>query len=118
MSRPVPCVALDAVLPRDRRVNLVKIDVEGGELNALIGMERTIDRDRPAILSEFSPGALVGISNCTGPEYLGYLTAKGYGISVINQDGSESHYAADIAAVMDAYVRSGIDHIDILARPR
>jgi FkbM family methyltransferase len=116
-SRPVPCFALDDLLPKDRHFNLVKIDTEGAELNALIGLSRTIDRDRPVIVSEFSPGILPGISHCSGPEYLLYLIAKGYRIGVIEQDGSENCFGDDVDGVMGAYSRSGIDHIDIIATP-
>jgi FkbM family methyltransferase len=117
-SCPVPCFALDALLPKDRPINLVKIDTEGAELNALIGLSETIDRDRPVIVSEFSPGMLPGISHCSGPEYLRYLIAKGYRIGVIERDGSESRFGDDVDGVMGAYSRSGIDHIDIIATPR
>jgi FkbM family methyltransferase len=117
-SRPVPCFALDAILPKDRRINLVKLDAEGAELNALIGLSQTIDRDRPIIVSEFSPGALPGISHCSGPEYLRFLIARGYGVGVIEKDGSESSFGGDVDGVMGAYARSGIDHIDIIATPR
>jgi FkbM family methyltransferase len=114
-SRPVPCFALDAILPKDRRINLVKIDTEGAELNALMGLSATIDRDHPVIISEFSPGMLPGISRCTGPEYLRFLIAKGYRIGVIEHDGSETSFGGDVEGVMAAYSRSGVDHIDIIA---
>ena len=117
-ARPVPCFALDAILPKDRPINLVKIDAEGAELNALIGLSGTIDRDRPVIVSEFSPGMLPGISRCSGPEYLRFLIAKGYQIGVIEQDGSETGFEDDVDGVMLAYSRSGVDHIDIIATPR
>ena len=117
-ARPVPCFALDAILPKDRRINLVKIDTEGAELNALMGLSSTIDRDHPVIVSEFSPGVLPGISRCNGPEYLGFLIAKGYRIGVIEQDGSETSFADEVEGVMGAYALSGIDHIDIIATPR
>ncbi len=116
-SRPVPCFALDAILPKDRPINLVKIDTEGAELNALIGLSETIDRDRPVIVSEFSPGALPGTSHCSGPDYLRYLIGKGYRIGVIEPDGSESIFGEDVDGVMAAYSRSGIDHIDVVATP-
>jgi FkbM family methyltransferase len=116
-ARPVPCFALDAILPRDRPIDLVKIDTEGAELNALIGMAQTVGRDRPVIVSEFSPGMLLGISGCSGPEYLRYLIAQGYRIGVIQPDGSESGFGDDVEGVMGAYARSGIDHIDIVATP-
>ena len=116
-SRPVPCFALDAILPRDRRFDVIKIDTEGAELNALIGLSETIDRDRPVIVSEFSPGMLQGISVCSGPEYLRFLIARGYRIGVIEKNGSETSFGDGVDGVMGAYSRSGIDHIDIIATP-
>jgi FkbM family methyltransferase len=47
---------LDDVLAPDYRVDFLKIDVEGGELNVLRGAARTLERDRPAILFESGPG--------------------------------------------------------------
>jgi FkbM family methyltransferase len=117
-SRPVPCFALDAILPKDRRISVIKIDTEGAELNALIGLSETIDHDRPMIVSEFSPGTLPGISRCTGPEYLRFLIAKGYRIGVIEHDGSENRFGDDVDGVMGVCSRSGVDHIDIIATPR
>jgi FkbM family methyltransferase len=116
-SHPVPCFALDAILPKDRRIDLIKIDTEGAELNALMGLSETINRDRPVIVSEFSPATLPGISQCSGPEYLRFLIAGGYRIGVIERDGSETGFGDDVDGVMGAYSRSGIDHIDIIATP-
>jgi FkbM family methyltransferase len=116
-SRPVPCFALDAILPKSRPFDLIKIDTEGAELNVLIGLSETIARDRPMIVSEFSPNALPGISQCSGPEYLSFLIARGYRIGVIERDGSEISFGDDVDGVMGAYSRSGVDHIDIIAMP-
>jgi FkbM family methyltransferase len=116
-SHPVPCFALDTILPKDRPFELIKIDTEGAELNALIGLSETIGRDRPVIVSEFSPGMLQGISRGSGPEYLRFLIAMGYRISVIEQDGFETGFGDDVDGVMGAYSGSGIDHIDIIATP-
>jgi FkbM family methyltransferase len=117
-SRPVPCLALDAILPKDRQFNLIKIDTEGAELNALIGLSETIARDRPVIVSEFSPGALPGISHCSGPDFLRFLIARGYRLGVIQKDGSENDFGEDVEGVIGAHSLSGIDHIDIIATPR
>lgn len=116
-SHPVPCFPLDAILPKNRPFRLIKIDSEGAELNALVGLSETIARDHPIIVSEFSPGMLQGISRCSGPEYLRFLIAKGYRIGVIEQDGAESGFGDDVDGVMGAYSRSGVDHIDIIAMP-
>jgi FkbM family methyltransferase len=48
---PVPCVRLDDAL-RTHTVGLLKLDVEGFELNALQGAEETIARSRPTIYVE------------------------------------------------------------------
>ena len=114
-SRLVPCFSLDAILPTDRRISLIKLDVEGAEYNALLGFSDTISRDHPIIVSEFNPGALPGVSRCAGPDYLNFLIARGYRIAVIRPDGSENWFGDDVAGVMNAYAISGIDHIDIIA---
>jgi FkbM family methyltransferase len=116
-ARTVPCFALDTVLPKNRQINLFKVDTEGAELNVLIGLSETIENSRPIIISEFSPTAMPGISHCTGPEYLSFLVEKGYQIGVIEKDGAESMFGDDIDGVMRAYLSSGIDHIDIIAVP-
>lgn len=43
---------LDAIIPESRRLGFLKIDVEGGELDAFRGAPRLFSRDRPAILFE------------------------------------------------------------------
>ncbi len=116
-ARPVASLALDTILPHGRSIGLVKLDVEGAELNALIGLNETIARDRPVIVSEFSPDALLGISHCSGVEYLRYLTAHRYSLAVIDADGGERPFGNDVDGVMAAFRASGIDHIDIVASP-
>jgi FkbM family methyltransferase len=44
----IQCVAIDEILP-DFRPNLIKMDIEGAELDALHGCRGTIDRFRPGL---------------------------------------------------------------------
>lgn len=113
----VPSVRLDALVAPDRRVDLIKVDVEGAEYNALLGGRETIARCRPAIITEFSPELMPGISGIDGEGYLGWLTGQGYELSVIQPDGSLRACGADRAAVMREYAARGTDHIDLLALP-
>lgn len=55
----IPMRALDSVLPPGTRVDLIKIDVEGAELDVLHGAERVL-RDSPgcAIVAEWGPSHL------------------------------------------------------------
>jgi FkbM family methyltransferase len=51
----VPCLPLAALVPLDRKIDLIKIDIEGAEYLALSGASEIIARWHPVILSEFSP---------------------------------------------------------------
>jgi FkbM family methyltransferase len=53
--QPVSIVAVDDVVPRDREVSLMQLDVEGYEREALAGAVRTIERWRPVLVLESLP---------------------------------------------------------------
>lgn len=48
---------LDNVIPADMKVNLIKIDVEGGELLVLEGAKMVISRSKPLVIFEHGLGA-------------------------------------------------------------
>lgn len=116
-ARIVPSVALDAIVPHDQRIDLIKIDVDGGEYVAMRGCQEIIRRHRPAIISEFSPELLPGISGVSGEDYLRWFGQQGYEVAVIEPDGSLTPMGQDWTRVIGAYRRRGIDHIDIFATP-
>ena len=117
-SESVSCLRLDPLLDAWATVDLIKVDVEGAEYNALLGAEATIRRCRPFIISEFSPGMMPGISHIDGEEYLRWLLALGYDLGVVEPDGSLTETGTDIDAVMRIYQSRMTDHIDIAAQPR
>jgi FkbM family methyltransferase len=113
----VPAVRIDDLLPGDRPIDVIKVDVEGAEYIALRGCAATIRRDRPVIVSEFSPGQMPGISGIDGPGYLRWLMDLGYRISVVCPDATLLRADADIDLIMAAYNDRASDHIDLLAEP-
>jgi FkbM family methyltransferase len=117
-ARTVACLPLDRVVPAVGSIDLIKIDVEGAEYNALVGCRAIIQRHRPVIISEFSPGLMAGISGISGEAYLSWLLDFGYDLFAIETDGSLSAANGDPEVIMASYRRRGTDHIDIVARPR
>ena len=110
----VPSFKVDDLIPREKKIDLVKIDVQGAEYNALLGASELITRWHPTIVSEFSPSMMPGISGVDGREYLRFLLGFGYKFAVIERDGTLRGCGTDAESVMDAYLSSGVDHIDIL----
>ncbi len=110
----VPCLRLDDIVPKDKKIGFVKIDIEGAEYNALLGASELIRRCHPVIVSEFSPGLMRGISGVDGEEYLRFVLDFGYDVSVINPNSSLTPCGKNTDQVMRAYADCGGDHIDIV----
>ena len=110
----VPSFKVDDLVPREKKIDLMKIDVQGAEYNAVLGASELIKRCHPTIVSEFSPSMMPGISGVDGREYLRFLLGFGYKIAIIESDGTLTDCGTDAETVMDAYTSSGVDHIDII----
>jgi FkbM family methyltransferase len=113
-STTVPTLRVDDLVPRNRKIDFLKIDVEGAEYNALLGASELIKRCHPTIVSEFSPSTMPGISGIDGRGYLRFLLDFGYTIAVIEEGGAVRDCGTEPERVMDAFTRRGADHIDIL----
>ena len=114
-SVTVPCLPVDALAARP--IGLIKADVEGAEYNALLGCRAILARDRPVLVTEFSPDLMPGISCIDGDGYLAWIMDQGYEIGVIELDGSVTPSQGDRDAVMATYRARAVDHIDIVATP-
>jgi FkbM family methyltransferase len=113
-SKTVPAFPVDVLVPREKKIDFVKIDVEGAEYNALLGAKELLERSHPTIVSEFSPLTMPGISGVDGRGYLRFLLDLGYKISVIEGDGALAECGTDAERVMVAYDSRGADHIDLV----
>lgn len=111
----VRAVALDDHLRDLHALHVVKIDIEGAELMALEGLDRTVSRLRPPIVFEYTP-RLLEAAGATSSAILDWLGARGYTLTVLHPD-SRREPAADLAAVEFIRERAAADHLDILASP-
>jgi len=116
----VPVVVLDDALPPLERLDLVKIDIEGMEPLAMLGLERTLRRFRPIILTEFHPWAIERASHTRPVDYLHWLRQWYPAITILHRDGTRERHAepeAVMAAWRLANERAGADgrlHLDLL----
>ncbi len=81
----VETICLDDYLPKIvKKVDFIKIDIEGAEYDALRGMEKILYQQRPKLLTEFSPAALFeyGIK----PQiYVDFLTQLGFDLYQVDE---------------------------------
>jgi len=83
-SITVQTARLDDVLPADYRVDLMKIDVEGGEMLVLGGAKETLRNSKPVVIFEHGKGAsdIYGF----GPKDVhAYFSGLGYGIYLLEK---------------------------------
>ena len=111
----VPCVPVEAVLPTGRRLDFIKIDIEGAEHVALAGCAEILRRDRPIIVTEFSPGLLASNSGVAAIDYLRLLQSLGYALAVIGDDGGAS--GATPEALLAQFEAEDGERIDLLCTP-
>jgi FkbM family methyltransferase len=79
----VPCDTLDHLVPADRHVDFMKMDVEGAELLVLKGAQQLIARCKPVILFECAPAGLKE-AKVTAEEIFGHIeNALGYRVYLI-----------------------------------
>jgi FkbM family methyltransferase len=70
---------------RLRRVDFIKIDAEGAELNVLRGARRTLERFTPVLQLEIEPAALAH-HGVTSDNVTEELTERGYGVWVFDEE--------------------------------
>ncbi|RYZ00236.1 MAG: FkbM family methyltransferase [Chitinophagaceae bacterium] len=89
----------DLVLPGNLPVRLIKIDVEGGEMDVLRGAEGLLRRDHPVIIFEFGIGGS-DIYGTTPEVLLSFLGPLGYSVSLMGRylNGEPAFTAAELDA--------------------
>jgi FkbM family methyltransferase len=72
----------------DRRVDLIKIDIEGAEGLALRGATKTLALSRPVILSEVNFTLLPKISGLSAGDYVRWMAQQGYQCRTLTAEGA------------------------------
>jgi len=109
----VRCTTLDRVIG-ERRVDMMKVDVEGAEGRVFKGAEGVLRRSVPTLLFEFSPPSLAVTSGMSGEDLLQFLSHLGYAIDILEEDRASwvPKPAAQILRMFDDTPR---DHFDLVA---
>ena len=93
-----------------RRVDFIKCDVEGAELNVLRGAEQCLRTFSPAVLLETESDRAARFGN-TPMQVLEFMARRGYRYSVIREDGepipSGGDAQRDLAVGRDLIFRKG-----------
>ncbi len=124
-TRYVQSVVLDDRLRELSRLDLIKLDIEGYELVALRGLERSVARHRPTLVVEFNPRCLERQGH-EPADLLSWLLERYPQVRAVSQFGDDrcfrgidelmafwQHRAAEVAA--EGKLPPGLLHLDLVA---
>jgi hypothetical protein len=72
----------DSLLKDFKPFSFIKLDLEGHEVNALRGLEETIEKHRPLVLCEINRGALEA-NGFTAMDILNFFRKRGYSVDTL-----------------------------------
>jgi len=113
----VPVRTLDAYLAEaypDRKVDVIKIDVQGYEAHLIAGAMSTLRRDLPVVFCEITPAMLHNVGR-SEQEILSVFEKLGYS-AVIAWDSANLIEARSFAEIAEACRQTG-GHIDLVLTP-
>lgn len=82
--RKVLACPLDDAIPTNRKIDFIKLDLEGGEFPALRGARALIARDRPLIVFENGRQKSAETFGYTEEDFFGFFDALDYDLSTID----------------------------------
>lgn len=113
----VQSVTVDDTIPKETKIDLIKIDIEGFEGIAIQGMMKTLTNHRPIVFMEFFPGMLEKFSKINPLSYLTIFQNLNYEFKIIplphdNKKSFMTKSAEEILASMESSFM-----VDIIATP-
>ena len=118
VKETVPVYSLDDFLKKElpgKRLDVLKIDVQGSEMHLLNGAKETITKDKPSVLCEVTPDALQRAGS-SHSELLKFFKDLKYQMTVIDsQDGRlvPTNFEALVTALTD----TDAEYFDVLFQP-
>jgi FkbM family methyltransferase len=119
----VPVLPLDLLRPAMRKIDLVKMDIEGMEYRATLGALDMLRADRPIVFMEYSPRFQERLSKVAGAELLKLFVEQGYRFEILHRNAPrEMVTPGDVIERIDqawaAHVRDdGGSHLDLCLHP-
>jgi FkbM family methyltransferase len=110
-------VRLDDALRDERRIDVLKCDIDGHDYRAIQGGLATLARTRPVVFAEFNPGTLRSFSQVEPTEYLRLFTALDYRMTVLLRRHEPIPCGDDAGRVMTALAASRLDQVDLMLTP-
>jgi FkbM family methyltransferase len=110
-------VRLDDWLRDERRIDVLKCDIDGHDYRAIRGGLATLARTRPVVFAEFNPGTLRSFSEVEPAEYLKLFTALDYRITILLRRRDPIPCGQDAGRVMTALEAAGLDQVDLMLTP-
>jgi FkbM family methyltransferase len=114
----VEAVVLDETLPNLERVDVIKLDVEGAEPRAWQGMQQIINKFRPILVFEFSPELIPVTSHVSPGSFLDQILGLQYDLYILERFKNKSRRPQTREEILEAYAKSGLTHLDLVAVAR
>ena len=114
----VPVYSLDAFLQKElpgQRIDVLKMDVQGFEMNLLKGAKGTITRDKPSVLCEVTPDALQRAGS-SHSELLKFFEDIEYRMTVIDSEAGKL-VATNFEALATSLTDTNAEYFDVLFQP-
>ncbi len=122
-TETVTVVALDSWIkekPEVSRLDLLKIDVEGGEFNVLVGAKDSLLRWHPVIVLELWPQGLEA-HGASVPDIAKLLDELGYEVAILDEQfpwGLQVHRNLSFGPATDLVKPTNSSFRNVVARPR